>query len=61
MAPTVSWSSVDYWGNHKALHYYAREAYAPYIIDLIERGDELELWIASDHITKKLSPASSLS
>lgn len=54
--PTVSWSSVDYWGNHKALHYYAREAYAPYIIDLVERGDELELWIASDHITKNLAP-----
>lgn len=44
--PTVSWSSVDYWGNHKALHYYVKEAYAPYIIDVAEG----QLWVASDAI-----------
>lgn len=54
--PTVSWSSVDYWGNHKALHYYAREAYAPYIIDVVERGEERELWVASDKMTQPTKP-----
>lgn len=54
--PTVSWSSVDYWGNHKALHYYVREAYAPYIIDIVERGEDLELWVASDKMTNHSTP-----
>jgi len=27
--PVASWSSVDYYGRWKALHYYAREAFAP--------------------------------
>lgn len=27
--PAVSWSSIDYYGRWKALHYYARRAYAP--------------------------------
>lgn len=46
--PTVSWSGVDYWGNHKALHYRVREAYAPYIVDLVEGA----IWVASDEVLK---------
>lgn len=30
--PAVSWSSVDYYGNYKALHYRLREAFAPVAI-----------------------------
>ncbi|MDO5035521.1 MAG: glycoside hydrolase family 2 TIM barrel-domain containing protein [Porphyromonas sp.] len=49
--PTVSWSSIDYWGNYKALQYEVKRAYAPYIIDLVEQPDGgLSLWIASDNI-----------
>ncbi len=47
--PTVSWSSVDYYGNHKAMHYGVRDAYAPYLIDLVQEGtDSLALWVVSD-------------
>ena len=46
--PTVSWSSVDYWGNHKALHYAVERAYRPTIVDLVERGDSLALCLVSD-------------
>ena len=44
--PTVSWSSVDYWGNHKALHYRVKEAYAPYIVDLVDGV----VWVTSDEV-----------
>lgn len=54
--PTVSWSSVDYWGNHKAMHYYVRDAYAPYIVDIISKSGKLELWVASDEMTLPQSP-----
>ncbi len=27
--PVASWSSTDYYGRWKALHYYAREAFGP--------------------------------
>lgn len=29
--PSISWSSIDYYGHWKALHHYARKAYAPVI------------------------------
>lgn len=54
--PTVSWSSVDYWGNHKALHYYAKAAYAPYIIDVVERDDTYQLWVVTDEIKEDARP-----
>lgn len=47
--PTVSWSSIDYWGNYKALHYEVRKAYAPYVIDVVDLNEgELSLWVSSD-------------
>ena len=36
--PVVSWSSVDYCGRWKALHYYARRFFAPVIISCREEG-----------------------
>lgn len=36
--PVVSWSSVDYCGRLKALHYYARRFFAPVIISCEEEG-----------------------
>ena len=54
--PTVSWSSVDYFGNWKALHYKLRSALAPVIVDLIEQEGDYRLCLVSDtplqgHIT----------
>lgn len=46
--PTVSWSSIDYWGNYKALHYRVRDAYAPTIVDIVAKDDRYELWLVSD-------------
>ncbi len=46
--PTVSWSSIDYWGNYKAMHYKVREAYSPTIVDIIRKDNEYQLWLVSD-------------
>ncbi len=36
--PVISWSSVDYCGRYKALHYYARRFFAPVMISCEESG-----------------------
>ncbi len=36
--PVASWSSIDYFGRWKALHYYARRFYAPVLISCHEEG-----------------------
>jgi beta-mannosidase len=36
--PVASWSSVDYFGRWKALHYYARRFYAPVLLSCSEEG-----------------------
>lgn len=37
--PTASWSSIDYYGRLKALHYYAKRFYSPILISCIETGE----------------------
>ena len=46
--PTVSWSSIDYFGNWKALHYKLRSALAPVIVDIVEKEGRHALWLCSD-------------
>ena len=46
--PVVSWSGRDYFGRWKALHYAAREAFAPVLISPVLRGDTVEVWGVSD-------------
>lgn len=36
--PVISWSSVDYFGRLKALHYYAKRFFAPLMISCAEEG-----------------------
>ncbi len=40
--PVASWSSVDYYGRYKALHYYARRFFSPVAITVEERGEHTE-------------------
>jgi beta-mannosidase len=46
--PAISWSSRDYFGRWKALHYTAREAFSPLLFSMAVRGDTLDLWGVSD-------------
>ena len=37
--PVASWSSIDYYGRLKALHYYAKRFYAPVLLSCAEIGE----------------------
>lgn len=38
--PTASWSSIDYYGRYKALHYVAKRFYNPIMISCMETGEK---------------------
>ena len=46
--PAASWSSVDYHGRWKALHYRVREAFAPELVSVVPAGDTIDVHIVSD-------------
>ena len=46
--PVVSWSSIDYYGNWEALHYQAKRAFAPILINPIRQNDSLNIYLISD-------------
>lgn len=48
--PVVSWSSIDYYGNWKALHYQAKRAFAPILINPLQRNDSLYVYLISDKL-----------
>ena len=48
--PVVSWSSIDYYGNWKALHYQAKRAFAPVLISSLVKGDSLRVHLVSDRL-----------
>jgi beta-mannosidase len=51
--PVASWSSIDYYGRWKALHYYARRFYAPIVLapKFDSANHELRLHVVSDEQT----------
>lgn len=48
--PVASWSSIDYFGRWKALHYFARKAYRPVILTALYQGDTLRVHAVSDRL-----------
>jgi beta-mannosidase len=47
--PVASWSSRDYFGNWKALHYTAQEVFAPISISLEKtKNNNFNIWVISD-------------
>ena len=50
--PTSSWSSVDYFGRWKGLHYAARNFYAPVLISAHENRTEMTLNISNETMSK---------
>ncbi|MDH3456228.1 MAG: glycoside hydrolase family 2 protein [Gemmatimonadota bacterium] len=49
--PVASWSSLDYFGTWKALHYYTARAFADVVVSPVVRDDTLEVHIVSDRLT----------
>ncbi|MBD3187220.1 hypothetical protein GF325_10355 [Candidatus Bathyarchaeota archaeon] len=46
--PVASWSSLDYHGRWKALHYYAKRFYQSVTASIAEFNDHLEIWVVND-------------
>ena len=49
--PVASWSSLDYYGRWKALHYYARRFYAPILVSPHQENGNVAVYIVSDKTT----------
>ncbi len=53
--PGMSWSSVDYFGRWKALHYLARKFYAPVLVSGLENVQDgtIDIFVTSDLLEAK--------
>ena len=47
--PTASWSSIDYYGRFKALHYVAKRFYNPIMISCMETGERTTRYFPTLH------------
>ncbi|HPE40850.1 MAG TPA: hypothetical protein PLI77_07160 [Bacteroidales bacterium] len=50
--PVASWSSIDYYGRWKALHYFAKRFYSPLYINAYETDHYFEIWLCNDSVVK---------
>jgi beta-mannosidase len=46
--PVASWSSLDYYGRWKALHYFAKRFYQPLFASVKEDHQQVEFWVTND-------------
>ena len=49
--PVASWSSIDYYGNWKALHYQVKRSFETVILSFEEAAEELKVHIVSDSLS----------
>jgi len=45
--PVASWSSLDYYGRWKALHYFAKRFYSPLLPSILEFNNYIEFWVSN--------------
>jgi len=50
--PVASWSSIDYYGRWKALHYFARRFYAPVLVSGFEEGSIGHIHITNEQLSQ---------
>jgi beta-mannosidase len=46
--PVASWAGVDYFGQWKALHYFARRFFAPVLVSPVEENGAVVVYVVSD-------------
>ena len=46
--PVASWSSIDYYGRWKALHYAAKRFFSPVMLSIEDEGTQMGLFITND-------------
>ncbi len=48
--PTISWSTIDYFGNWKAAHYQARASYKELLVSTVQLGKAVKIYVVSDKL-----------
>ncbi|WP_100614262.1 beta-mannosidase [Confluentibacter citreus] len=48
--PVASWSSIDYYGKWKALHYTAKKSFENFLISFEDKGEHLDVFVVSDSL-----------
>jgi beta-mannosidase len=48
--PVASWSSIDYYGKWKALHYTAKKSFENFLISFENKEDDLNVFVVSDSL-----------
>lgn len=48
--PTISWSTIDYYGNWKAGHYQARNSYKEILVSATQKDDVISIYVISDRL-----------
>ncbi|SFL53485.1 beta-mannosidase [Gracilibacillus orientalis] len=48
--PVASWSSLDYYGRWKALHYYTKKFYDPILLSIEEGEKDASIYVTNDHL-----------
>jgi beta-mannosidase len=48
--PAISWSSIDFFGNWKALHYKAKRSFENLLVSAVVENDQIAIWIVNDHL-----------
>lgn len=51
--PVCSWSSIDYYGNYKALQYTAKHFNAPFTISIENYSASAKIWVINDTLADK--------
>ncbi len=46
--PVASWSSIDYYGRWKALHYFAKRFFSPILLSACEEGKKVSLHVSNE-------------
>ncbi len=46
--PVASWSSLDFFGRWKALHYMAKRFFAPVLLSIWDDGPRMGIWVTND-------------
>ncbi len=47
--PATSWSSIDYGGRWKALHYFAKKFFKPVIVSVVQDKNAVEVYVVSEN------------
>jgi beta-mannosidase len=51
--PVCSWSSIDYGGKWKLLHYVTKRFYAPLLVSAFQTPEgDVQIWAGNDHLTE---------